>query len=161
RIVERTLVCSWRELGSDRLIGMRFATMPNRARLLLSVVSIICLSLYTSAQQLAPGGAPSPDEVALRTLVVKYFDAYAKKDLDAVMALWSKDAQGVASRRDLLRRMFTIGDYWFSDPAISRIKVEGGRASARVVIQRNVTRLRDSSTSIIKSTVRSDLSFVM
>lgn len=135
--------------------------MPNGSRLLLTVVSVICICLSASAQQLAPGGAPSPDEVALRSLVVKYFDAYAKKDHDAVMSLWGKDAPGVASRRDLLRRMFTIEDYRFSEPAISRIKVEGGRASARVVIERDTTRFRDSSASIIKSTVRSDISFVM
>jgi tetratricopeptide (TPR) repeat protein len=129
--------------------------------LLLTVVSVICICLSASAQQLAPGGAPSPDEVALRSLVVKYFDAYAKEDLDSVMSLWGKDAQGVASRRDLLRRMFAIEDYRFSEPAISRIKVEGGRASARVVVERDATRFRDSPASIIKSTVRSDISFVI
>ncbi|MGH9751963.1 MAG: CHAT domain-containing protein [Blastocatellia bacterium] len=134
--------------------------MPNRSRLLLTIVSVICFCLSASAQQLAPGGAPSPDEVALRALVVKYFDAYAKKDLDAITALWSKDAPGVASRRDLLQRMFSIEDYRFSEPAISRIKVEGAHASARVVIERNATRLRGSSTSTINSTVRSDLSFI-
>lgn len=134
--------------------------MPNRSRLLLTAVSVICICLSASAQQLAPGGAPSPDEVELRSLVVKYFDAYAKKDLGAIAALWSKDAPGVASRRDLLQRMFAIEDYRFSEPAISRIKVEGSHASARVVIERNATRLRGSSVSIAKSTVRSDLSFV-
>jgi tetratricopeptide (TPR) repeat protein len=135
--------------------------MPNGSRLLLTVVSVICISLSAPGQQLAPGGAPSPDELALRALVVKYFDAYAKKDLDAVMSLWGKDAPGIASRRDLLRRMFTIEDYRFSEPAISRIKVEGSRSSARVVIERNLTRLTGSSGTIIKSTIRSDLSFVL
>ena len=135
--------------------------MPSGSRLLLTVVSVICICLSTSAQQLAPGGAPSPDEVALRSLVVKYFDAYAKEDLDSVMSLWGKDAQGVASRRDLLRRMFAFEDYRFSEPAISRIKVEGGRASARVVVERDTTRFRDSSTPVVKSTLRSDISFVM
>jgi CHAT domain-containing protein len=128
--------------------------------LLLTAVYVICISISASAQQLAPGGAPSPDEVALRALVVKYYDAYAKKDMDAITALWSRDAPGVASRRDLLQRMFTIEDYRFSEPAISRINVEGGKASARVVVERNATRLRGSSNTIIKSVVRSDLSFV-
>jgi tetratricopeptide (TPR) repeat protein len=135
--------------------------MGVRLRLPLAVVFIICLCLSAFAQQLAPGGAPSPGETALRSLVAKYFDAYAKKDLDAVMSLWGKDAPGVASRRDLLQRMFTIEDYRFSEPAISRVKIEGGRASARVVIERNATRLRDSSTSSVKNTIRYDLSFVM
>ena len=134
--------------------------MPNGSRLLLTVVSVLSLCLYASAQQLAPAAAPSPDDVALRSLVVKYFDAYAKKDLDAITSLWGKDAPGVASRRDMLRRMFSIEDYRFSEPAVSRIKVEGGNASARVVVERDATRLRDSSGSILKSAVRSDLSCV-
>ena len=134
--------------------------MPNRPRLLSTTASVIFLCLTASAQQLAPGGAPSPDEVALRSLVVKYYDAYAKKDLDVITALWSKDAPGFAPRRDLMRRMFTAEDYRFSEPAITRIKVEGARASARVIVERNTTRPIGSSGPIVKSTVRSDLSFV-
>jgi CHAT domain-containing protein len=134
--------------------------MPNRTGLLLTVVSVICLSLYASAQQLAPGGAPSPDEVALRALVVKYFDAYAKKDLDAITALWGKDAPGMASRRDMLPRMFAVEDYRFSEPAVSRIKIEGGNASARVFVERDAVNIRVPSAPIRKSAVRSDLSFV-
>src|SRR5215470_4607396 len=138
---------------------MRFTIMPNRSRSPLTVVSVICLCLSAFAQQLAPSGAPSPEEVALRALVVKYFEAYAKKDLDVMMSLWSKDAPGVASRRDLLQRMFKIQDYQFSDPAISRIKIEGGHASARALIERSVTKYSGSSTYDIKS-VRYYLSFV-
>jgi CHAT domain-containing protein len=138
---------------------MRFTIMPNKSRLLLTAVSIICLCLPTLAQQLSPGGA-SPDEVALRAVVVKYFEAYAKKDLDAMMALWSKDAPGVAARRDLLQRMFTFEDYQFSEPAISRIRVEGGHASARALIERKVGRLRGATPVFVTSPVRSDLSFV-
>jgi tetratricopeptide (TPR) repeat protein len=133
--------------------------MLNRTRLLLTVFSVICLSLYASAQQLAPGGAPSPDELAVRALIVKYFDAYAKKDLDAIMALWSKDAPGGDARRIRLQGRFADEDYQFSEPAISRIRVEGAHASARALIERRVTKLRGSSTMNVIS-VRSNLSFV-
>src|SRR5262249_13933953 len=137
----------------------RLSFMLNRTRLLLTVVSVICLSLYASAQQLAPGGAPSPDEAALRALIVEYFDAYAKKDLDAIMALWSKDAPGVDARRLRLHGRFADEDYQFSEPVISRIRIEGAHASTRALIERRVTRFRGSSTMNINS-VRSDLSFV-
>ncbi|HEU0184836.1 MAG TPA: hypothetical protein VFS27_05940, partial [Blastocatellia bacterium] len=99
--------------------------MHNRERLLLTFASVICLSLSAFAQQLAPGGAPSPDEVALRALVVKYFEVYAKKDLDAIMALWSKDAPGGDARRLRLHGRFADEDYQFSEPVISRIRIEG------------------------------------
>jgi hypothetical protein len=134
--------------------------MLSKPCLLLTVILVIYSYHSTSAKQLAPGSGPSPDEAALRALVVKYFGAYAKKDLDAVMVLWSKDAPGVISRRDLLQRMFAIEDYQFSEPAISRIRIEGSRASARMFVERNVTRLSGLPTPIIKSAVRSDLSFV-
>ncbi len=133
--------------------------MPNGSRLLLAVVSVICICLSAPAQQLSPGGAPSPDEVALRSLVVKYFDAYAKKDLDAVMALWSKDAPGGDARRLRLHGRVADEDYQFSEPVISRIKIVGAHASARALIERRATRFRGSSTMNINS-VRSNLSFV-
>src|SRR5262245_34477897 len=138
---------------------MRFTIMPNGSRLLLTVVSVICICLSTSAQQLAPGGAPSTDEVELRSLVVKYFDGYAKKDLEAIMALWTKDAPGSDARLLRLHGMFADEDYQFSEPVISRIRIEGAHASARALIERRVTRFRGSSTMNINS-VRSNLSFV-
>jgi len=134
--------------------------MCNRMRLLLTVISAVCLCPSALAQQLAPAAASSPDEVALRALVVKYFEAYAKKDLDAITSLWSPASPTGASRRELLQRMFPIEDYRFSEPAISRIKIEGGAASARVTVERSATSVRGASTSIRKSTVRADLSFV-
>src|SRR5262252_6784338 len=117
---------------------MRFTIMPNSPRFLLTVVSVICICLPAFAQQLAPGGASSPDEVALRALIVKYFDTYAKKDLDAFMALWSKDAPGGDARRQRLQGRFADEDYKFSEPLISRIRIEGAHASARAHIERRV-----------------------
>src|SRR5262249_41829051 len=134
--------------------------MCNWGRSLLTVVSVICVCLSTFAQQLAPSGALSPDEAPLRALVVKYFDAYAKKDLDALTPLWSKDSPIIASRREMLQRMFAFEDYKFSAPEISRLKLEGGNASARVVVERDATNVRATTISIRKSTVRVDLSFV-
>src|SRR5262249_9571429 len=136
--------------------SLRWRWLRESAALLLALY-LPCLSVF--AQQLAPGGATSPEEVALRALVVKYFDAYAKKDVDASMALWSKDAPGGDARRIRLHGRFADEDYQFSEPVISRIKIEDAHASARALIERRVTRFRGSSTMNINS-VRSDLSFV-
>src|SRR5262249_47909010 len=138
---------------------MRFTIMPNRSRSLLTVVSVICICLPAFAQQLAPVGAPSPDEAALRALIVKYFDAYAKKDLDSIMALWSKDAPGGDARRLRLQGRCADEDYQFSEPVISRIRVEGSQAAASALIERRVTRFRGSSAMNMNS-LRSNLSFV-
>lgn len=134
--------------------------MRNRPRLSLTIVFVICLCHPAFAQQPETGVATSPDETALRALVVRYFDAYAKKDQDALAALWSREAPGAANRRDLMRRMFAIEDYKFSEPATSRIRIEGVSASARVVIGREAVSANGSSVSIRKSTVRADFLFV-
>jgi tetratricopeptide (TPR) repeat protein len=137
--------------------------MQNRVKLPLTVVACISLSLSVYAQQLAPGGGPSSnaaDEAALRVLVVNYYKAYAKKDLDALTSLWSKDSPTAASRRDLLGRMFAIEEYKFSEPAITRIKIEGGNASARVAVERDATSIRGSTITGRKSSIRADFSFV-
>jgi CHAT domain-containing protein len=134
--------------------------MRNQARLLLTVICVICFSIPVFSQQPANGAASSPDEAALRALVVKYFDAYAKKDLDAIAALWSGASPTGVSRRELLKRMFAIEDYRFSEPAVSRVKIETDKASARVVVERNATSLRGGAVSVRKATVRADFSFV-
>src|SRR5262249_20720045 len=103
----------------------RCSVMPNWVKMPVIVISVLCLCLSAFAQQLAPGASSSSDEVVLRAQVIKYFDAYARKDLDAMTALWSKDSPVVAARRDLWQRMFTIEDYSFSAPVVSRIKIEG------------------------------------
>ncbi len=134
--------------------------MRNQVRLLLTFIYVICLSTPVFSQQPANGAASSPDEVALQALVVKYFDAYAKKDLDTVTTLWSGASATGVSRRELLKRMFAIEDYRFSEPAVSRVKVEADKASARVVVEREATSLRGGAVPIRKTTVRADLSFV-
>lgn len=134
--------------------------MLNQARLLLTFIYIICLSTHVFSQQSTNGAGSSADEAALRALVVRYFDAYAKKDLDAITALWSGASPTGVSRRELLKRMFAVEDYRFSEPAVSRVKIEADKASARVVVERDATSLRGGAVSIRKATVRADLSFV-
>jgi CHAT domain-containing protein/tetratricopeptide (TPR) repeat protein len=132
--------------------------MLNKASLLLIAVILYCTCCPAFAQQAANYSAK--DEAALRNLIVRYFDAYAKKDLDALAALWSNESPVIASRREMLRRMFGIEDYKFSEPVVSRIKIEGDRASSRVVVERSATSVSSNVPSTRNTAVRADLSFV-
>ncbi len=127
---------------------------------LLTVLFLLCLCCSAFAQPATGNSSASADEAALRNLVIRYFDAYAKKDLDALAALWSARSPIIASRRAMLQRMFGLEDYQFSQPAISRIRIEGDQASSRVVVERDTISLRGNIAPIRKTTVRADLSFV-
>jgi CHAT domain-containing protein/tetratricopeptide (TPR) repeat protein len=70
----------------------------------------------------------------VRALVEKYFALYASKDLDGLMSLWSEKSPDYASFKQSLQEQFATEDYSFGIPAISRLKVEGERASLRATV---------------------------
>src|SRR5262249_18819038 len=82
-------------------------------------------------QDSAPGQL---EESALRAEVEKYFDAYGRKNLAGVVALWSEKSPNLAAYKQSLQQQFTSEDLSFDSPAISRVKVESEKASLRVTI---------------------------
>ena len=46
------------------------------------------------------------DETAVRAVAQRYFAAYAKKDLDGFMALWSEKSPDFKSRKQTMQRIF-------------------------------------------------------
>lgn len=98
------------------------------------------------------------DEAALRSAVAKYFDAYTKKDVEAFAALWSDQSSGRVTRREVMQRQVLNEDFTFSEPAISRFKVEGDFASLRVSTRRIAVA---KNTDVRRMTdVRVEMSFV-
>jgi CHAT domain-containing protein/tetratricopeptide (TPR) repeat protein len=128
---------------------------------LLPAIALGC-ALASVAQQTAGGdpAASSGDEAALRSLVLRYYDSYARKDLEGIAAVWSRESSIFASRRELLRRNFASENYAFTEPSISKIRIEGTIATARVVVERTATGIRADSNAVRKTTVRADLTFV-
>jgi tetratricopeptide (TPR) repeat protein len=72
------------------------------------------------------------DEVPLRAIAQAYLDAYSKKDLPAMIALWSLRSKDVAQRFKTMAEAFTPGDSSFSNVMVSRIKVLGNRATLEI-----------------------------
>jgi CHAT domain-containing protein/tetratricopeptide (TPR) repeat protein len=98
---------------------------------------LLTLGLNFSGPALAlPQSPPSAalEEASLRVVVEEYFSAYGKKDLAGVMALWSESSPSLATYKQSLEQQFTSEDLSFGRPAISSVKVEGGKASLRVTI---------------------------
>src|SRR5207247_828366 len=92
---------------------------------------------------------PVPDEAALRSLVDKYFEAYARGDVESFLKLWSRNAEGMEGRRQAVQRNFSLFKHSFFNLAVSRIKIEGDRATLRAAAKRvSVTTTGQPSPSI-------------
>src|SRR5215813_7463136 len=90
------------------------------------------LNLSGPAPALPQSTSSAPlEEASLRVVVEKYFSAYGKRDLAGVVALWSENSPSLATFKQSLERQFTSGDLSFGRSAISRVKVESGKASLR------------------------------
>jgi CHAT domain-containing protein len=89
-----------------------------------------------------PGTPTSSQEAALRQLVERFFAAYGRKNLDALLPLWSQDSPNVAAHKQSLEQQFATEDFSFATPAISRIVVEGDKASLRTTVDLTAINLK-------------------
>jgi CHAT domain-containing protein/predicted negative regulator of RcsB-dependent stress response len=74
------------------------------------------------------------EEPVLHLVIEKYFSAYGKKDMAGLVALWSKKSPDLATYKHRLQQQFANEELSFGNPAISRVKVEGEKASLRVTV---------------------------
>src|SRR6266849_3704170 len=102
--------------------------------LFLSVaVAIFGLDKSTS---LVAGQEPSPDEALLRAVVSRYFDLFAKRDLDDLLKQWSANAADLEARRKELQQAFAANDrFEVRNLTIRKLSLEGDKASAQVAIE--------------------------
>lgn len=96
------------------------------------------------------------DEELLRSLVGKYFDAFAGKDWATMESLWHKNSPGKGQRFEVFLRQFADSELSFSTPVVSRFKVENSAMSLRVATRRTVK--QGNTTSI--TDVRVEMSFI-
>src|SRR5688572_10965335 len=95
-------------------------------------LSALVLPQVDSRGQMA-ASAPS-EEATLRAVIESYFSAYGKKDLAGLVALWSEKSPDLVTYKQRLQQQLTNEELSFGSPAISRVKVEGEKASLRVTI---------------------------
>ncbi|HXM35417.1 MAG TPA: CHAT domain-containing protein [Pyrinomonadaceae bacterium] len=115
--------------------------------LLLLVVAASISGQYKTAS-VAPGQEPSQDEVLLRALVTRYFDYFAKKDLDDLLKQWSAKAPGLEVRRKELQQAFAANDRVDVGYLLIRdFTIDGDRAAARVALEISATDVKTSQPS--------------
>ena len=90
----------------------------------LILVSLLGLGALLQAQDKpqapASGSQTTPDNAGLQVLVEQYFAAYANKDLDGMMALWSPSSPDLAARRQQAQQLFTTA----GNITVTRIEFE-------------------------------------
>ncbi|MDX2040387.1 MAG: tetratricopeptide repeat protein [Acidobacteriota bacterium] len=98
------------------------------------------------------------DEEKLRVAVGRYFDAYAKEDWEAFAAVWHERSPMLGARFNVMKAQFAAEDFSFNQPSISRLKIEGDKASLRVAITRTA---KNRTTNNVRLTeVRTEMVFV-
>src|SRR5437870_2574462 len=84
------------------------------------------------------------DEVAIRKVAERLFDAFQKKDIEGVMACWSASSPMFADFKQFLQTDFTSSEETqFVNVTLTRWKIEANRASVRLRFDR---RWRDART---------------
>ena len=75
-------------------------------------------------------------EASLRILVQKFFAAYQKKDLDALMSIWSTQSPDLASARKNFQQTFSLNDkIEFKIVDIQKVSIERRKASMRLIVE--------------------------
>src|SRR5713101_8952893 len=106
-----------------------------RSLLLFLSVAVAIFSLDKS-RSLAAGQEASPDEAQLRAVVSRYFDLFAKRDLDDLLKQWSAKAPDLEARRKELQQAFAANDHVeLRNLTIRKLSLEGDKASAQVAIE--------------------------
>lgn len=83
--------------------------------------------------QQRPAGSNSPaDEAALRALVDRFFDAYARKDLTSLMQLWSANSSEIESHKKAMEAIFVNYKIEGIELSIRDVTWDGEKARVRV-----------------------------
>lgn len=106
-----------------------------RPLILFLSVAVATFGLGKSTSLVA-GQEPSPDEALLRAAVSRYFDFFAKRDLDDLLKQWSAKAPDLEARRKELQQAFAANDHLeVRNLTIRKLSLEGDKASAQVAVE--------------------------
>jgi CHAT domain-containing protein/Tfp pilus assembly protein PilF len=109
----------------------------------LIFVSLLGLGTLLQAQDKPQASASdsqtTPENAALQVLVEQYFAAYARKDLNGMMALWSPSSPDLAVRRQQVQELFTSsGDITLTHIEIEESLIEAEKAHLLVTFDLSV-----------------------
>ncbi|MEK6323918.1 MAG: hypothetical protein AABN33_19915 [Acidobacteriota bacterium] len=122
--------------------------MKARRHLTSFCVIFVVLGLLPLAQ----GQHESSDEASVAVLIKSYYDAYAQRDLGALVLLWSERWPDLAASIEEAQKTLAVDDYAFSNVAVSLARVAGNKAilqvTANATITNSITRATRDERSI-------------
>src|SRR5262245_1589153 len=127
--------------------------MRHTLRYLLPIGALVCFCFtFNPAQDESrkgrPGSVSAADEAALRALAQEFYAAYAKKDLDGFLRLWSAKSPELASRRTAMQKLFSNHEkIELKSIAIPKLTVDGEKANARVEAEINAIEAKTGKLS--------------
>ncbi len=131
-----------------------------RALILFLSVAVAAFGLDKSTSLVA-GQEPSPDEALVRAAVSRYFDFFAKRDLDDLLKQWSAKAPDLEARRKELQQAFAANDHVeVRNLTIRKLSVEGDKASAQVAVEITASDLKTNRPSTAFGRMNRAMDFV-
>ena len=116
--------------------------MPHSGRRRSSLLAVIALSTFFSGWIVGASrqvqAAPA-DEAAVRSLADAFFAAYASKDLDRCMTLWSAAPERAARQRQLEQHFNAVAAIEVRHITVHRVSIDGDRGSLRADVEMHVT----------------------
>jgi len=111
----------------------------------LYVLTLLIIPLHTSAQEqgTAPPPASSADVDSVSGAVRQYFDAYSRKDLPAMTAMWDQKAESLEEEKKRAEHFFTDFDQiTILNLVLQDQKSDGSHAQVRIHFEISATRLK-------------------
>lgn len=107
--------------------------VPVQLLLCLALCLLVCRPLPSLAQG-------SGDTAEIRGLVERFYSAYRKEDLDALMSMWSEKATDLAAGRQSFQQTFgELRDIEIKKLEVGKVSIEGNRAEVRLVVEVSAT----------------------
>ncbi|HWT01117.1 MAG TPA: CHAT domain-containing protein [Pyrinomonadaceae bacterium] len=112
-------------------------TRPGR----LAAYAILLLAALACAARALP--LQANDEAALRALAEKYFAAYARKEADALLKMWSEKSPNLAQGRRAMQQVFAAHDRLeVRAMNVVAVNVEGEKATVRSTVEMAAVEVR-------------------
>ena len=103
---------------------------------LLRLAACALLSLFAVVSAVRSLPLQANDEAALRSLAEKYFAAYAREDVDALLKMWSEKSPNLAQSRRAMQQVFAAHDrIEIRAMNVVAVSVEGEQASVRAIVE--------------------------
>jgi CHAT domain-containing protein/tetratricopeptide (TPR) repeat protein len=135
------LVARSRPLADCLIVKGDISMSPvNNGRLRAIASFSLCLAIWFG-HCLPLTALPQADEqTAIRRLALAYFAAYQKKDVEALMSLWSAKSPDVAATRQSLQQTFAATEkIALTIVKLGKATVEADRAKIRIDVEINAT----------------------